>query len=813
MKKLKNSLYFLSLFLLSLLFCAGAEAATQVYRSVGPGNTAALAVGTANALNISGSTAAFASALPLRVGVGDVLEYDSDNNGTVDALAFVSARISATQLALAKANGSALSASLTGDKDWSLHRAYTSLSEAENGTENAGINSNLRNFDTWVGGNDLVAGNLQWNIACYGDNEDDTAGVVLQDWTTDSSHMLKIYTPYLTSEVGASQRHNGAWTANAYRLVIPGTQSPEGSAIGVNVAGGTSINVWIDGLQISTESTDMNLNGIEIFDVTGDTKISNNLIRTDSSLISGSGIKFYNYGSNGTLKAWNNVISGFAEGGINLDASGNIAYAYNNTVYGQAGYDICYNAANGEIVSKNNIAQNCASDFSGSFGVGSSNNLSDLFSAPGLGSRTESLTFADALNQDFHLASSDTAAKGAGAVLSTDTALSFTTDFENQSRGNAWDMGADQTIAADTAAPVLSQVTPVPALTSINTPKYTFSSSEAGAIAFGGDCRSATLTAVAGNNTISFLGLADGTHSNCTIKVTDASGNASSLLPVNAFTVDTAAPVLVQTVPVPTPTTNPTPSYSFSSTEAGTISYGGGCSSNATTAVVGGNTVTFSTLSTGTYGACTVKVIDAAGNSGSLAVNSFTVEGEFFILDVLGEASKVYNTNAFVPLDSVTTPLYNKVVTAKIKLSQQARYAIAYFIHFGTPSTMRLGAEERANVLLSYKLTYGSLPQSLSNWQDVISISNAQWPARRSSGAERTAKTNFKKVYLRAANLLDANDMNAVFYMAYGLRPLRPDLNAEASASQRFVAVYFRQPSSVGDWNIIRGIAYSGVVK
>ena len=64
-------------------------AATDIYRSVGPGKVIALATGTspANNLTISGSTAAFTLEIPNNVGVGDVIQYDSDNNTTIVMIA------------------------------------------------------------------------------------------------------------------------------------------------------------------------------------------------------------------------------------------------------------------------------------------------------------------------------------------------------------------------------------------------------------------------------------------------------------------------------------------------------------------------------------------------------------------------------------------------------------------------------------------------------------------------------------------------------------------------------------------------------
>ncbi|MBU3895984.1 carboxypeptidase-like regulatory domain-containing protein, partial [Patescibacteria group bacterium] len=81
--------------------------------------------------------------------------------------------------------------------------------------------------------------------------------------------------------------------------------------------------------------------------------------------------------------------------------------------------------------------------------------------------------------------------------------------------------------------------------TSDTTPSYTFSSDEAGTIAYFGDCASATTSAIASNNTITFNALGEGAHSNCTLTVTDAYSNESDPLSITAFTIDISPPTSV----------------------------------------------------------------------------------------------------------------------------------------------------------------------------------------------------------------------------------------------------------------------------
>jgi predicted outer membrane repeat protein len=90
---------------------------------------------------------------------------------------------------------------------------------------------------------------------------------------------------------------------------------------------------------------------------------------------------------------------------------------------------------------------------------------------------------------------------------------------------------------------------------------------------------------------------------------------------------DSTGPVINQVTPVPSPTNDTTPNYTFASDEAGTISYGGDCTSVTTVAVIGNNTITFDALAPGLHNNCTIIVTDAFANpSNTLNVNAFTID-------------------------------------------------------------------------------------------------------------------------------------------------------------------------------------------
>lgn len=84
-------------------------------------------------------------------------------------------------------------------------------------------------------------------------------------------------------------------------------------------------------------------------------------------------------------------------------------------------------------------------------------------------------------------------------------------------------------------------------------------------------------------------------------------------------------PTITEVTPVTTPTTIMNPDYVFNSNSAGTITYGGSCTSTTGTAIAGDNTITFNTLPRGTYDNCTITVTDEFGPSNTLLVSEFTI--------------------------------------------------------------------------------------------------------------------------------------------------------------------------------------------
>ncbi len=176
------------------------------------------------------------------------------------------------------------------------------------------------------------------------------------------------------------------------------------------------------------------------------------------------------------------------------------------------------------------------------------------------------------------------------------------------------------------------------------------------------------------------------------------------------------------------------------------------------------------------------------------------------------EARVVNNYNLRVNLSTVDTKLYTTTVKqSPVTLSDQNKYSVAYFIHYGTPSTQKLGMGERAGVVNSYQVGLAKLPRSITEWQDVIKIANGRWPTERNTTAENTTKTTlFHQVYLRAPDPSNTHDNTAVMIMTYGLRPLSRNVASEKAAIKTYVSIFHTNPATTRNWDVVRAIAYSG---
>jgi len=418
-----------------------ASTPTNVYYSVGQ-NTSNHKTGSPTLTIDSSGVGTFSVAQTASTtGVGDVVTYGG-------AVAYISGKQSQTVWTLVTASGATPSATTSASVS-SIAHAFASLYSAlQGGVPYVGDASHMGTTDLTSAGGGYIL-----NIPCYYDTASDTTAVTISGYTTDATHYIKIYTPNNTAtEVNRSQRHNGKWDDRKYVLSMNGDAN---TAITISAS-----YVKIDGLQIKfTKTNNLYYYGIgSALGGTGVISISNNILTASclSTCDNSSGIDLEPGSSGMVFKIWNNIIYGWIRAGAsNLDGIfvqpqvSDTDYVYNNTAYNN--YRGITTQSFGAVVAKNNLAYNNTTDYSGSlFDSTCTNNLSKDATAPAYNTYyiNKTVLFTDSANNDFHLASTDTGAKGYGTNLSADTNLSFLTDIDNQTRpaptGAGWDIGADQ---------------------------------------------------------------------------------------------------------------------------------------------------------------------------------------------------------------------------------------------------------------------------------------------------------------------------------------------------------------------------------
>ncbi|OFZ39783.1 MAG: hypothetical protein A2504_12385 [Bdellovibrionales bacterium RIFOXYD12_FULL_39_22] len=404
---------------------------SYIYRSVGATATA-LTTGAGNSLTISNGQATFANPLPANIGLGDVIQYDSDNNTSIDSLAFISYRTSSTVFTVTNMAGFAPANTVASDQDWSIFRAYTTLYYAEAGTENGNILAALNNFDTWSGGRDLVYSHEVWNIVCYADGPDASPNITIYGWNTSANNYLRVFTPTTSNEVGTSQRHQGLWGS--------GHMLTSQLSIRANY-------VRIDGLSIKRGGATYLVGPIS---GSAAIYISNNFGWIDAAIGTIFVFEIFDIDNTANLYFWNNI-------GVNqstwsaahvffindLDPT---VFLYNNTGVSKGGRAF---SGNSTTTSINNLAYRSGSGvgFGGSFSSisYSSSNDSTSNSLGGAGNQTNQVfTFVNEPSFDFHLSVSDSGAIDYGTNLSADLQLPFSADIDNITRIDPWDIGADE---------------------------------------------------------------------------------------------------------------------------------------------------------------------------------------------------------------------------------------------------------------------------------------------------------------------------------------------------------------------------------
>lgn len=169
------------------------------------------------------------------------------------------------------------------------------------------------------------------------------------------------------------------------------------------------------------------------------------------------------------------------------------------------------------------------------------------------------------------------------------------------------------------------------------------------------------------------------------------------------------------------------------------------------------------------------------------------------------------NNSKFEKFDIDTLNKYQSIIDqSEGDLSEKEKFNLATFVNYGTYSTRKLGAGERAGVLNSYLSAFHKIPKSEENWIDVIKIANGRWPGEINIETERNSENIFRKIYLRKPNFDNINDKIAIKIISYGLRPKERKILNEKNAINSFKTIYYRYPNTSLDWDIVRAIGYSG---
>ncbi|MAF90275.1 MAG: hypothetical protein CL674_03305 [Bdellovibrionaceae bacterium] len=358
----------------------------SIYRSVGHNQTTAIALGADSGgidMSISSSIASFSEGLASKVGIGDAIVYDSDDDSVLDSIAFVAQRTTDRHFLLQTESGASVPSFSLADQDWQVFRSYTSLQNAEN----AVVNSNIPiAFDTWSGGRDLIANSETWHLVLYADNVFSlNSAVEFDSWVTGGFNYLKIYSVEDLRQVGESQRSIGLWDENKVVLrsskgvfnlkedfvEITGLQlegdlsSGDKSLVQLEPSSLSKIILQKNLFKISNDSIGVDHAAI-LVETGGETNrlvIANNLFY-DFSISSAVGV----IGGSGKTYVYNNSFANVVTA-IKLSTDSADVTAINNLVYNTSGpaFDTS-NGANFNILSDYNISDDAS-------GTGGANDL------------------------------------------------------------------------------------------------------------------------------------------------------------------------------------------------------------------------------------------------------------------------------------------------------------------------------------------------------------------------------------------------------------------------------------------------------
>jgi len=289
-----------------------------------------------------------------------------------------------------------------------------------------------------------------WDIRCSGAAADPGFSGI---WSLDHSVWEFVTSP--TNKVRVfGNNTSGRWDASKYHISVTNRHA---------IYNQYAAHIELYGLQVELTVTDtLDHDAIRLSTANNDTTngagffiIKNCIARTGPSSINGTVRGFIQSilgAGNGDLYVENGLFIGRGTStdiGFNTDAT---PWAQAHVRHSNCTVAKCVFGFEDSSITKNCLATGCAFGFLGTM-TGDYNAEDDGNGIPGGGTHNHSattFTFVDAANGNYHLASTDTGARGLG-VTAPDGAL-FSDDLDGQTRAIPWDIGADQYAVVASAA-------------------------------------------------------------------------------------------------------------------------------------------------------------------------------------------------------------------------------------------------------------------------------------------------------------------------------------------------------------------------
>lgn len=297
-------------------------------------------------------------------------------------------------------------------------------------------------LSAWEAANqgDLVAADEIRRAECY--DLSDTTVLTINGSTTDATRYIDI--------VGATGDTPGMpYSTASYRL------EPASADTALITISDDFVRVRRIQLKVTKSSGTSERYGIVTLTLAAGAQIYIEGVLIQGNIGSGNGDNsraIYCFDADAAMRISNCVIYDFSQTGMSaIYTVAMTAYLYNNTVVNCL---VGYRGGGTSVVAINNLYDSqglsSADGFNNTFAASSNFNCSDLSSdAPGANSRnSQTTTYVDEANDDFHLGAADASAKDFGTDLSGDANYAISIDFDGETRSGSWDIGADEIVSA-----------------------------------------------------------------------------------------------------------------------------------------------------------------------------------------------------------------------------------------------------------------------------------------------------------------------------------------------------------------------------